>query len=378
MGTQKTKSGIMRLVRPHLRELVGYTGVQPVDKVVREAETEGREPVSQEPIKLDGNENPYGPSPRLQQIVGDDSFFHLYPDPDHRELRAALSEYVGVGPEHIVVGNGADEILDLVARLLLEPEDKVINCPPTFGMYRFIVDICGAREVDVARTSSYDLDIDAIQKAIDDRTKIVFVTSPNNPTGNSVTDEEIVQLLDTGVAVVVDEAYYEFCGQSVVPLVTRYDNLMVIRTFSKWAGLAGVRIGYGAFSPNIAAYLSRIKMPYNLSVFAQRAALESLKDRDYLMGNVEKIKKERERMYAQLSKLDFLHPIPSHGNYILCQVLKGDARRLYEQLQQRRILIRYFDTQGLRNFVRISAGKPEHTDAVVEALRSIGEELDVE
>jgi len=373
MSTQKTKPGVMKLVRPHLRDLVGYEGVQPADKLESH---EVREAQPSQIIKLDGNENPYGSSPRIRRIFDDESLFHLYPDPDHRELRAALSRYVGVGAEHIVAGAGADEILGLISQLLLEPGDKVINCPPTFGMYKFIVDVSGAQEVNVARTPNYDLDIDAIRDAIDDRTKIVFITSPNNPTGNPVTDGEITQLLDTGVAVIVDEAYFEFCGQSAVPLISRYDNLMVIRTFSKWAGLAGIRIGYGVFAPEVATYLSRIKMPYNLSAMAQRAGVESLIDLDYLLGNVEKIVQERDRMYSLFSELDLLRPIPSHGNFILCEVLGMEALRLYEELRERTIFIRYFDTPLLRNFVRISVGKPEQTDAVVEALKAIGETAD--
>ena len=370
MSTQKTRSGVMKLVRPHLRDLVGYRGVQPADKLDSQ---EAKEATSAQIIKLDGNENPYGSSPRIRRIFDDESLFHLYPDPDHRELRAALSNYVGVGPEHIVAGAGADEILGLIAQLLLEPGDKVINCPPTFGMYKFIVDVSGAHELNAARTPTYDLDVDAIRDVIDDRTKMVFITSPNNPTGNPVTDEEITQLLETGVAVIVDEAYYEFCGLSAAPLVSRYDNLMVIRTFSKWAGLAGIRIGYGIFSPEVAAYLSRIKMPYNLSAMAQRAGVESLNDLDYLLGNVQKIVRERDRMHSLFAQLRLLRPIPSRGNYIMCEVLGMDARVLYERLRERRIYIRYFDTPLLHNYVRISVGTPEQTDTVVDALKDIGE-----
>ncbi len=368
MTARNTESGVMKLVRPHLRDLVGYRGVQPAEK----SDSGGaKEAPPARIVKLDGNENPYGSSPKIRGIFDDESLFHLYPDPNHRELRAALADYVGVGAERIVAGAGADELLGLIAQLLLEPGDKVINCPPTFGMYKFIVDVSGAQEINVARTPSYDLDVEAIRDAIDDRTKMVFITSPNNPTGNSVTDAEITQLLETGVAVIVDEAYYEFCGQSAVPLVSRYDNLMVIRTFSKWAGLAGIRIGYGVFSPEVAACLSRIKMPYNLSTMAQRAGIESLNDLDYLLGNVQKIVRERDRMHSLLTQLKLLRPIPSQGNYIMCEVLGMDAEALHQQLKERQIHIRYFDTPLLRNFVRISVGTPEQTDIVMDVLRTI-------
>ena len=376
MGSPKTSPVIQRLVRRHLVKLVGYTPIVPADILDEDAEARGQGAEGSELIKLDANENPYGPSPRVLQAMEEENLYHEYPDPDQHHLRTALADYVGLGPEYIVVGNGSDEVLDLVVRLLLEPGEKVINCVPTFGMYRFVTETCGGIEVRVDRAENYDLDIDAIEKAIDEKTKIIFVSSPNNPTGNIASSEEIVQLLETGLAVVVDEAYFEFCGQTVAHLVPRYDNLIVARTFSKWAGLAGARIGYGIFSPEIAAYIGRIKPPYNISIFAQTTALESLKDLDYLMSRVEAIIKERERLYAELTRLDFLRPIPSQGNFILCEVVRGDARRLHQKLTERRVYLRYFDTPRLRNFIRITVGKPEHTDALLEALRGIGEQLD--
>ncbi|MEE9198786.1 MAG: histidinol-phosphate transaminase [Dehalococcoidia bacterium] len=376
MDSPKTRPGVRRLVRRHLMKLVGYTPILPAEVLVEEAPAPGQEAGAAEPVKLDGNENPYGPSPRVLKAIAQRSLYHEYPDPDQRYLRAALAEYVGLGPEHIVVGNGSDEILDLVVRLLLEPGEKAINCVPTFGMYRFVTEVCGGMEVEVGRNQDYDLDIDAIEEAMDESTKIVFVASPNNPTGNAVSQEEIVRLLETGLAVVVDEAYFEFCGQTVAPLISRYDNLMVVRTFSKWAGLAGIRIGYGIFSPEVAAYIARIKPPYNVSVFAQTAAMESLKDREFLMSRVQAIIQERERLYDGLAGLDLLRPIPSRGNFILCEVVRGDARRLHQRLTEHNIYVRYFDNPRLRSFIRITVGKPQHTDALMQALRRIGEELD--
>ena len=376
MSSRRTSTGIKGLVRRDLSRLVGYTPIVPMDILVEESGVANPGLETRQPIKLDGNENPYGPSPRVADAIAGRGTLHIYPDPEQRHLRASLAEYVGLDAEHLVVGNGSDEILDLVARLLLEPGDKVIDCIPTFGMYSFVTEVCGGTVVEVARDDSYGLDIGAILSGIDERTKIIFVTSPNNPTGNAVSQEEVVRLLDTGLAVVVDEAYYEFCGQTVASLVSRYENLMVVRSFSKWAGLAGVRVGYGIFAPEIAAYIARIKPPYNVSVFAQTAALVSLEDRDSLMANVGAIIEERGRLHSELGSLDFLRPIPSQGNYILCEVVRGDAPQLHEKLKERMIFVRYFDNPRLRNFLRISVGKPEHTDALMEALRAIGEQND--
>ncbi|MCH7996338.1 MAG: aminotransferase class I/II-fold pyridoxal phosphate-dependent enzyme [Chloroflexi bacterium] len=274
MKARKTGSGTRDLIRPDLRQLAGYTAVEPVERLVKDGDT-GQPSIESRPtVKLDANENPYGPSPRVLRAIAGSSALHVYPDAEQQHLRTALGDYVGLGAEHIVVGNGSDDILDLITRLTLEPGDRVINCTPTFGMYKFVTEVSGGVLVEVSRNDHYGLDLDAIEKSIDDRTKIVFIASPNNPTGNSSSRDEIVRLLETGLAVVVDEAYFEFSGQTMASLVPDYDNLMVVRTFSKWAGLAGVRVGYGIFSPRIADYINQIKQPYNVSVFAQMAALE--------------------------------------------------------------------------------------------------------
>ena len=376
MKARKTGSGTRDLIRPDLRQLAGYTAVEPVERLVKDGDT-GQPGIESRPtVKLDANENPYGPSPRVLRAIAGSSALHVYPDAEQRNLRTALGDYVGLGAEHIVVGNGSDDILDLITRLTLEPGDRVINCTPTFGMYKFVTEVSGGVLVEVSRNDHYGLDLDAIEKSIDDRTKIVFIASPNNPTGNSSSRDEIVRLLETGLAVVVDEAYFEFSGQTMASLVPDYDNLMVVRTFSKWAGLAGVRVGYGIFSPRIAGYINQIKQPYNVSVFAQMAALESLADRDYLMANVKAIIRERERLFGEIERLDFLRPMPSEGNYILCDVTRGDAGRLYERLKERRVFVRYYDRPNLRNCIRISVGKPEDTEALLEALRAVGEEND--
>jgi len=200
---------------------------------------------------------------------------------------------------------------------------------------------------------------------------MIFLANPNSPTGTITPHSDILELIDTGVPVCVDEAYYEFSGQTVAPLVNQYRNLMVLRTFSKWAGLAGLRVGYGLFPPEIADCLLRIKIPYNVNVAALLAVQESLKDIDHLLGTVKKIIAERERLFKELEKLEWLKPFPSEGNFILCEVLKGEAAELKQKLQDRGILVRYFDQPQLRNYVRVSVGKPEHTDFLIKSMREI-------
>lgn len=367
IGRQKGQgAGIEKLIRSDLSRLKAYQSIIPPDVLGERAGI----PVERV-IKLDGNENPYGCSPRVGRALAGYPFYHIYPDPEQHELRKALAVYVGVDAAHIVAGAGSDELIDLILRLFLEPGDRVINCVPTFGMYPFCTEVCGGKVIDVPRDKSYAIDIEGIKEAVDEKTKVIFVTSPNNPTGNTTPQRDILELVELGKVVVIDEAYYEFSGITVAPLVPQYENLIVLRSFSKWAGLAGLRIGYGVFSSLIAEQLMKIKQPYNINLAAHVALQESLADIEYLHDTVKKIISERERLFTRLGELEFLEPLPSQSNFILCNVTKGDARVIYERLSKRGIFLRYFDTPLLRNSIRISVGKPEHTDTLIEALKEM-------
>ena len=347
-------------------------GIEPYEPIVPlEALSERSGVPVERLIKLDGNENPYGCSPRVPRALADYSFYHIYPDPLQSELQEPLEQYVGVDQKHIVVGSGSDEIIDLVLRLFLELGDKTINCVPTFGMYPFSTAVCGGKTVTVPRDDAYEVDVASVKSAIDERTKVIFIASPNNPTGNAALPNVIPELVDTGVIVVVDEAYYEFSGRTCAPLVPMYPNLIVLRSFSKWAGLGGLRAGYGILPFNIAELIRRIKMPYNVNIAAMIAIRESLADIDYLQDRVKAIIAERERLSARLKEQGVLLPLPSEANFILCRVARGDAREIKQGLDRKGIFIRYYGTPLLRNMLRISVGKPEHTDALVEALAKL-------
>jgi len=362
---------VERLIRQELIALEPYIPIVPLEVL---GERAGIPPEGV--IKLDGNENPYGCSPHVQRALADYRYYHLYPDPEQRETRKALEGYVGIGAEHIVAGAGSDELIDLILRLFLKPGDKVINCAPTFGMYPFSTSVCGGRVVEIPRDERFAVDVASVKKAIDRRTKLIFIASPNNPSGNITPKEDIIKLVETGMVVVVDEAYYEFSGVTLANLVPDYENLIVLRSFSKWAGLAGLRIGYGIFPKRLAEHALKIKQPYNVSAAAQIAVKESLADIDCLKERVRAIISERERLFSKLARLGFLKPYPSQANFILCSVLNGEARRLYEGLQRFGIFVRYFDTPLLKNLLRISVGKPEHTDRLVEALQKMEEAHD--
>ena len=363
---------ITRLARPDLLALEGYEPIEPSDVL---AERLGIPP--ERVVKLDGNENPYGPSPGALRALAEAGAYHMYPDPQQRKLRRALADYVGVGEQHIVAGSGSDEIIDLLLRAFLSPGDAVIDCPPAFGMYSFSAEVCGGRVLTAPRREDFSLDLSAIEAAAGQGAKALFVASPNNPTGNAIARRELEALLSLDLLVVVDQAYVEFGGESFVSLVPERENLVVLRTFSKWAGLAGLRVGFGVMATGVAHLLMGIKPPYNVNVAAQVAALASLADSGLLKERVALLVAERERMARALAQVSNLASLPSEANFILCRVLDGGGRALRDALARRGVFVRYFDTPGSRDYVRVSVGLPEHTEALVRALEEIAHEARV-
>ncbi len=327
-------------------------------------------------VKLDANENPYGPAPRARRALAGLENGHIYPDPTQRALRAALAGWLGVDAERLLVGHGSDELIDLLLRLVLEPGDAIVDCPPTFGMYRFSAAVSGGGVRRAPRRPDFSLDLEAVAAAAHDgRAKAVFVTSPNNPDGSPASPEAIEQLLRLPLLVVVDEAYVEFSElPSLMAQAAAHENLVVLRTFSKWAALAGLRVGYGLFPAALIAHLWKIKPPYNVNVAGAAAALASLEDMDYLQANVARLVAARERLQTELARFPFLHPYPSRANFVLCRVSRLSARQVWEALRRRGVLVRYFDQPGLTDCIRISSGTPEQVDALLAALRLIAEE----
>jgi histidinol-phosphate aminotransferase len=365
-----SEEGIEKFVLPELKSFGGYAASKapetlkgkinvPVDKI----------------IKMDANENPYGCSPKVKEALARFNGMHIYPDAGQQELRKYLQDYTGVPMEHIVASSGSDQLIDLLMRLFITKGDEVINCVPTFAMFQFFINLVNGTTVNVLRDENFKVDVEAIKKAVTPKTKLILLAVPNNPTGTVMPKEDILKVLELGIPTLVDEAYYEFTGETMAPLVGKYKNLMVLRTFSKWAGLAGLRIGYGMFPVEIADYLMRIKEPYCVNVVAQLAAIESIKDKEYMLGKVKIISAERDNLFALLQKTGWLKPYPSKANFILCAVLKGKAKDIQQKLEEMGILVRYFDTPLLKESLRISVGKPEENKALILALNKIGEEL---
>ena len=357
---------VASLIRPDIFDMPAYTPIVPYEVLCEQLGI----PADQI-IKVDANENPYGPSPRAIEALSSYPYYHIYPDPNHTLLREALQDYVGVSKEYLMLGAGSDELLDVVIRLFVQPGDSIVNCPPTFGMYPFLAGVASARTISVPRRADLSLDIAAIQALFDRETKppkLIFVTSPNNPDGSVIVEADLLRLLDLPAVVIVDQAYVEFGGADYATLVPAHANLIVMRTFSKWAGLAGLRVGYGIFPLEIVPHLFKIKQPYNVNAAAQAAVLASLEDMDTLQARVKAIVAERERLYRELQGIDYLCPYPSHSNFILNRVRGRDAGELKQALQQRGVLVRYYRTPGLQDCIRISVGTPEQNTRVLEML----------
>jgi histidinol-phosphate aminotransferase len=320
-------------IRNHLEAMPPYIPIEPFEVLSARI---GRD--ASQIIKLDANENPF---------------------------------------QYLLAGSGADELIDLLMRLILEPGDCVLSCPPTFGMYSFDAELNAARVIEVPRDEDFSLDLDAICEAVKrHRPKILFVATPNNPDGSLLDTKVIDKLLELPLLVVLDEAYIEFAGEHLGAGLSRIrdvparENLIVLRTFSKWAGLAGLRVGYGAFPLWLMPTLWKAKQPYNVNVAASVAAITSLQHIDQLTPVVELLRAERARLFSALQAIPYLKPSPSQSNFILCRIHGRDAAELKSRLaEEYGIFIRYFNKPGLSDHIRISVGRPQDTDVLLDALR---------
>ena len=324
-------------------------------------------------IKLDANENPFGPSPRVIEALAKLPNMHVYPDPESGRLRELLADYTGVPAEQILCGAGADELIELILQLFIEPGDAIINTPPTFAMYGFDAPLYHGRVVDVYRRADFSLDVDAIEAAVTQHeAKLVFLCSPNNPSGNLIEPAEIRRLLDLPATIVVDEAYIEFApGDGLSGWVGDTPNLIILRTLSKWAGLAGLRVGYGIFPRALMPHLWKIKQPYNVNVAADVAAQASLQDVDFLLERVRALVAQRGRLEAAFAELPYLSPYPSQANFVLNRVQSMTAEDFRDWLARAGIIVRYYNKPRLHDHIRISAGTPEQVDRLLDALREI-------
>ena len=342
---------LQKLVRSHIADLHPYSSAR-----------DEFDPVEREVVYLDANENPF------------DNGVNRYPDPQQRKLKEVIARRRGVAANQLLLGNGSDEVLDLIFRAFCIPnQDKIIVMPPTYGMYRVLANINRIFLDEVPLNNDFQLVTKDILNQISSQTKAIFLCSPNNPSGNSFRREDILTLLQsfTGL-VVIDEAYIDFSTQkSLVSDLSSYPNLIITQTLSKAYGLAGIRLGICIASEEIIYILNKIKPPYNINSLTQERAISALTDWDTTQGQVIQLIAERKGLFAQLEKISFVEKVyPSDANFLLVQV--DDANKRYAQLIENDIVVRNRSNQvGCENCLRFSVGTPQENQILIETLNHL-------
>ncbi|TRX72348.1 histidinol-phosphate transaminase [Carboxylicivirga sp. M1479] len=310
-------------------------------------------------VFLDANENPYNEP------------YNRYPDPYQRKLKECIASLKNVEAKQIFLGNGSDEPIDLLFRAFCQPGiDNIVSIDPTYGMYQVAADINNVEVRKVLLTQDFELDVESLLARCDDQTKLLFICSPNNPTGNCFREEDMINLLKRfeGI-VVIDEAYIDFApDKSLLKNLGKYENLVLLQTFSKAWGMAGIRLGMAFASPEIVQVLSNIKYPYNINTLTQQTALELLEKESEKKYWVEQLLKERDRMQNALNDFSFtVRVYPSDANYLLVKV--NDAKAVYDFLVSKKIIIRDRSSVSLcKGCLRMTIGQPAENSLLLEAL----------
>ncbi len=357
------KITIKKLIRKDLTSINGYvpgTSAQDLAAIYK------LDP--KDVIKLNANENPYGYSPIVLKTL-DNPWYRFYPPSDYKTLRLNVGKYAGVPPKQIAVGSGSDELIDLFLRIITDTNDSIINCPPTFPMYDDFIKLNKGKVINIKRGKDFSVDIPKIIKTSKQKNvKAIILCNPNNPTGNITSILDIEKLLQTGKIIIVDEAYYEFSKQTALPLINTYPNLVIFRTFSKWAGLAGFRIGYGIMDPFFVNLLLKLKLPFNVNVVAESAVIATLQDLSFTSENIKKIIDGRKKMFQELSLLPKITVYQSYGNCGLVQVKNDIYGKIKKTFEKNKISLRYVDTPLIPKSIRITIGTPKQNTEIVKIL----------
>lgn len=356
------------LVPDYISSLVAYPPGKPIEEVEREYGIKGS-------TKLASNENPLGPSPKaLDAIRNHLANIHRYPEGSCYYLREKLAGRLGVAQNRLIFGNGSNEIIELIVRAFLRPGDKAVMAHPAFIVYQLIVQAAGGKNV-IMPLKDFTHDLEAMAGAVTEKTRLVFITNPNNPTGTIVRKGEFERFLKRvpeNVVVVMDEAYFEYVSDPEYPNGMDYiDNRLVIslRTFSKIYGLAGVRIGYGVASEGIISYLEKVRQPFNVNSLAQVSALAALDDQEHVERSVKINKEGLAYLYGEIDRMG-LNYVKSHANFLLID-MKADGIKVYQDLLREGVIVRPMGIYDLKNYLRVTVGLPEENKRFIEALKSV-------
>lgn len=360
------------LATPGVQKLVPYQPGKSLTELSRESDI-------REAIKLASNENPRGPAPRVRAVIADSSA-QLSRYPDGHDLVCALAEKLAVSPNQITLGNGSNDVLDLIARIFLEPGRSAVVSEHCFLVYPIVVALAGGRLKETAATH-YGHDLSAMLTALDPSVSLIFIANPNNPTGTWVTATELEDFLKQvprNIVVVLDEAYLEYAGQPDHPdslaLLAKYENLVLTRTFSKAYGLASARVGYALSNADIADLLNRARQPFNVNGLALAAAITALDEAEYIARSVELNQQGLIQIKAGLDRLGLPY-IATAGNFVSFNVLPGQRERsaadLYEALLAQGVIVRPVANYGLPDHLRVTTGLPEENERFLQALSAV-------
>ena len=342
---------LKRLVRPNVLQMKPYSSARD------EYKTDGRKMTF-----LDANENPF------------ENGVNRYPDPQQGKVKQVLASQKGVSEAQILLGNGSDEVLDLIFRAFCRPQvDNIITLPPTYGMYKVLAGLNEVEDREVVLKQNFQPDVDSILEKVDEQTKLIFLCSPNNPTGNSFTEASVEKILNNfSGLVIIDEAYIDFSsGRSWLERLEEFPNLVITQTLSKAYGMAGIRLGICYASEEIIAILNKIKPPYNVNELTQQRALERLSSPEEVNREVQLILEERELLAANLSKMAFVKEVfPSDANFLLARV--EDAGKKYEQLLKAGVVVRNRSNQQLcEDTLRFTVGTPAENQELLKTLTQL-------
>lgn len=359
------------VVAENITRLVPYSPGKPIEEVKREL---GLTDI----IKLASNENPLGPSPKaVEAMQALAAKMHLYPDANCHALRHALAERLDVAPDALVFGNGSDDIIHLLGVTFLTPGDTIVQSDPSFVRYEAAAYLNAAGVELVPLTSDWKHDVDALTARFDASTRLVFIANPNNPTGTIVTHDQVERLLNRvpeRALTVLDEAYYEYAADDptypdALKFVREGRNVVVLRTFSKAYGLAGLRVGYGVMKPEIAGWLDHTREPFNVNYMAQAAAVAALSDTEHVHRTVATNAEGRREFYAAFDAMGLICT-PSHGNFVWFD-LKRDCKTVFQALLQHGVITRTGDVFGAPTHLRVTVGTPAENTKFLNALRTV-------
>ncbi|OGX23377.1 MAG: histidinol-phosphate transaminase [Omnitrophica WOR_2 bacterium RIFCSPHIGHO2_02_FULL_45_21] len=357
------------MINRKILEITPYQPGKPIEEVKRQLGLK-------EVIKLASNENPLGPSPKAVLAIKKSlTKINRYPEGSCFYLRQRLSKKLKVRPENLIFGNGSDELIDIVIKAFCEPDDEIITADTTFLEYRIIA-LQNGRAVRCIPLKDFRYDLARIKDRIGPKTKAIFIANPNNPTGTYVTKREVDDFLNglpENVVAIFDQAYLEFVENKDFPLSLNYfrqgKNVIILRTFSKIYGLAGLRIGYGIAREEFIQYMERARQPFNVNTLAQEAALAALDDTVFIRKAQRAVREGKKYLYGELDRLK-INYIPSAANFILID-LKRDGLKIFNKLLKEGVIVRDMQQYGLNNFIRVTIGREKENKKFVAALKKV-------